>query len=211
VSGDDALRRSYDAVTDEYVRRIYDELAGKPFDREFLDRFAAPLRGAGTVAELGCGPGHVARYLHERGVDVIGLDLSPAMVEAARRLNPGIEFRAADFTALDVPDAAWAGAVAFYAIVHLDDAGLLRAFREWRRVLRPRAPLALAFHVGDETVHRDEWWGHAVDLTFRLLPTQAVTGALVASGFVVDEVLERDPYPDVEYPSRRAYLVARAL
>jgi hypothetical protein len=35
------LRASYDRVADEYVRRIYDELRHKPFDREWLDRFAA--------------------------------------------------------------------------------------------------------------------------------------------------------------------------
>jgi trans-aconitate methyltransferase len=88
---------SYDAVADEYVRRIFDELRHKPLDRELLDRFAARVRDVGLVCDMGCGPGQVARYLYERGVEVCGIDLSPAMVERARHLNPGVEFRQGDF------------------------------------------------------------------------------------------------------------------
>jgi len=49
----------------------------------FLDQIAA-LRPAGTVLDLGCGPGSVALALAERGRDVIGVDANPAMVDAAR-------------------------------------------------------------------------------------------------------------------------------
>ena len=66
-SGDDP-RGSYDAVSEEYVQRISRELDHKPFDRELLDQFADRVRERGVVAEIGCGPGHVARYLHGRGV-----------------------------------------------------------------------------------------------------------------------------------------------
>ena len=69
----DRLRRTYDAVTDEYVRRIYNELDGKPLDRSLLDRFADAVRDVGQVGDVGCGPGQVARYLHERGVTVVGI------------------------------------------------------------------------------------------------------------------------------------------
>ena len=90
---DDQKRRdcqnSYDCVADEYVRRIFDELRHKPLDRQLLDRFAARVRHAGVACDMGCGPGQVARYLHERGVEVCGVDLSPAMVERARQLTPG--------------------------------------------------------------------------------------------------------------------------
>src|SRR5262245_44744915 len=110
---DDQKRRdcqaSYDAVADEYVRRFFDELRQKPLDRELLDRFAARGRDVGPVCDLGCGPGQVARYLHERGVAVCGVDLSPAMVERARQLTPGVEFRQGDMLGLDAPDGAWAG------------------------------------------------------------------------------------------------------
>src|SRR6476660_6547825 len=85
-----ALRASYDAVAEEYVRRIGRELEGKPFDRTLLDRFADRLAGPGPVWDLGCGPGHVTRYLRARGVTIAGLDLSPALVASARRLDPAI-------------------------------------------------------------------------------------------------------------------------
>jgi trans-aconitate methyltransferase len=58
------VRTSYDRVADEYVARIYGELQHKPFDREMLDRFAARVKPHGLICDLGCGPGHVARYLY---------------------------------------------------------------------------------------------------------------------------------------------------
>ena len=54
---------SYDLVADEYARRVFDELQQKPLDRQLLDRFAARVRNAGPVCDVGCGPGHVARLL----------------------------------------------------------------------------------------------------------------------------------------------------
>src|SRR5262245_44613201 len=104
---------SYDLVADEYVRRIFEELQHKPFDRQLLDRFAARVRDAGPACDMGCGPGHVARYLHQQGVQVCGIDLSAAMVERARRLTPGLAFRQGYMMALDVPDQTWAGITAF--------------------------------------------------------------------------------------------------
>jgi SAM-dependent methyltransferase len=203
------VRASYDAVADEYTRRIAGELAHKPFDRELLDRFAAGVRGAGPVWELGCGPGHVARYLHERGVEVCGVDLSAAMVAEARRANPGVDFRQGDLRALDVADATLAGLVAFYSIIHLPRTQVTAALRGMRRALRPGGPLLLAFHVGDGTVHLDEWWDRPVRLDFEFFGSQEMAGYLRSAGFQVEQVVERDPYPEVDHPSRRANVLAR--
>ena len=82
------VRDSYDRVTEEYVARIAEELEHKPLDRQLLERFATDVRGVGLVCDVGCGPGHVARYLHDNGASVRGLDLSPAMV-ARLRAKPG--------------------------------------------------------------------------------------------------------------------------
>ena len=74
------IRESYDSAAEAYARDLATELERKPLDRHLLNRFAEDTRGRGLVADFGCGPGHVARYLHEQGVAVRGLDLSPEMV-----------------------------------------------------------------------------------------------------------------------------------
>lgn len=205
----DDLRDGYDRVAPEYAARLFGELADKPLDRRLLDRFAERVRGAGPVCDLGCGPGQVARYLHGRGVDVFGLDLSPGMLAQARRLNPEIAFATGDMRSLDAVDGAWGGIAAFYAIVHTARAELVPTLGELRRVLRPGGLLLLAFHLGQEIVHRDEFLGAAVSLDFVFFGADEVERALAAAGFAVEETIERDPYPDVEYPSRRAYVFAR--
>jgi ubiquinone/menaquinone biosynthesis C-methylase UbiE len=204
------IRQSYDRVADEYARRIFSELGNKPLDRELLSRFAAELNGRGEICDMGCGPGHIARYLRDQGADVFGLDLSPGMLDEARRLNPDISFRQGNMLALDLPDASIAGITAFYAIVHLPREALPQVFREMARVLKPGGLLLLAFHIGDETLHRDEWWDRPVALDFRFFSPQAIQRDLEAAGLVIEEIIERDPYaPEVEHQSRRAYIFAR--
>ncbi len=200
---------SYDQVADEYVRRIFGELQHKPLDRQLLDRFAASVREVGPACDMGCGPGHVARYLHEHGVQVCGVDLSPAMVERARRLTPGVEFRQGDMMALEAPDGAWAGIAAFYSIIHISRDDMARALRELRRVLRPGGLLLLTFHIGEDTIHLDEWWSQKVSVDFFFFRSDEMAGYLGAAGFEIEEIIEREPYPEVEHPSRRSYVFAR--
>src|SRR5215217_2244414 len=80
------IEASYDSVAEAFADEFYGELARKPFDRELLDRFAESVRARGRVCEIGCGPGQIARYLKDRGVQMCGLDLSREMVGCARRL-----------------------------------------------------------------------------------------------------------------------------
>jgi ubiquinone/menaquinone biosynthesis C-methylase UbiE len=80
------------------------------------------------------------------------------MVDHPRRLNPGIEFCQGDMLALGVEDGAWYGVVALYSIIHIPVPKVVKALREIKRVLRPGGLLLLAFDVGDDVLHLDEWW-----------------------------------------------------
>jgi ubiquinone/menaquinone biosynthesis C-methylase UbiE len=113
-----SIRESYDRLADEYACRIFTELQHKPLDRELLNRFVAEIAGSGEACDMGCGPGHVARYLHDAGAAVFGLDISPRMLEQARQFNPDISFQEGNMMALDLQDGALAGIAAFYAIVN---------------------------------------------------------------------------------------------
>lgn len=204
------VRESYDAAAPAYAEHLAAELDRKPLDRHLLNRFAEEMQERGLVADLGCGSGHVARYLHDRGVRVVGLDLSPEMIRVAGDLNPGLDFRVGDITRLDAPDSAYAGAVLFYALVHFDPSELGSVLREVRRVLAPEGLVLIAFHIGDEVVHVDDLFGAAVSLDFRFFSPVTVIEELRRSGLLVKEHVEREPYEGAEYPSRRCYLLAKA-
>lgn len=208
-----ATRRSYDLVAEHYAAEIGDELRHKPLDRALLDAFAE-LTAGGAIADLGCGPGHVADYLLGRGARVIGLDLSPAMCAAARRTSPA-PVGAADMAALPIRSASLAGIVCLYAVIHLDVGQRAAAYAEFARALRPGGHALIAFHTSDAEVAAGgaatvtEWWGYDVELTFRFLDPAAETRALAASGLEFVARLDRAPHPAIEHASQRTYLVLR--
>jgi len=204
----DYIRTCYDAVAREYAERFVGELRHKPLDRELLSRLATEVSDRGEVCDLGCGPGQTTAYLHGCEVDVCGLDISAENLREATRLHPGVVFEQGDMLALPRADGTIAGVVAFYAIVHFSPAQLRRALAEMYRVLRPGGRLLLAFHAGEGAVHVDEFLGRPVTLDFAYFRPAAVADELAGAGFANVEVIERDPYPDVEYPSRRAYVFA---
>ena len=201
---------SYDKVAAEYAGQYLPELEHKPFDREMLDRFAGLVKEVGgRVCDLGCGPGQVARHLHEHGVEVSGIDLSPGMVAQAQQANPGIHFQQGDMRALALADDSLAGIAAFYSLIHIAREEVTSVLKELRRVLRPGGVLLLSFHIGSEVVHLDEWWGKPVCVDFTFFERAEMEGYLRAAGFEVEDVVERPPYPEVEYQSHRAYIFAR--
>lgn len=205
----DELASSYDRVAALYTAHIAGELAGKPLDRALLAAFAEQVGSLGPIADLGCGPGHVAAFLAKLGAPVTGFDLSSGMVAQARQRYPHLAFDQGDLRALEIPDATFGGIVAFYSIIHLAPSELVPTFREWHRVLQPGGRTLLAFHSGDRVVHLDSWWEQPVDLDFRFWPTGTVSDALRQAEFTIEALLQRSPYPEVEHPSERAYLLAR--
>ncbi|MGH9933015.1 MAG: class I SAM-dependent methyltransferase, partial [Pyrinomonadaceae bacterium] len=130
------LQASYDRVAKEYVERIFNELDDKPLDRSLLDRFAERVKDKGPACDLGCGPGHVARYLKNNDIEVFGIDLSDGMVQQARTMNPDIDFHQGDMMALELADQTLSGIAAFYSIIHIPRHAVVDALIEMKRVLQ---------------------------------------------------------------------------
>jgi SAM-dependent methyltransferase len=198
----------YSRVAAEYARHYFHELDHKPFDRLQLERLAAETRAKGPLCDMGCGPGEVARFLKDLGADVLGVDLSTGMVAEAARLSPDIPFYQGNMLALDVPESSWAGIAAFYSLIHIPRPQIVSALRELGRVLKPGGVLLLSFHIGSETVHTQEWWGHTVTIDFNFYQPAEMEAWLAQAGYGRVETLLREPYPEVEHQSRRAYLFA---
>lgn len=207
----DSVRAAYDAVAEPYSADFVDELAQKPLDRALIDAFAQ-LCGPGDrppVADLGCGPGHTAHHLQCRGIRVLGVDLSPAMVALARARYPTLDVREGSILDLPLPDASCAGVLSLYSIIHLPPSRVPDALREFHRVLRPGGVLLLGFHTGTGQVHLDEWFGREVSLDGYLFDPADIAAQLEGVALPVEARLDRHPYPDIEVPTERTYLLAR--
>jgi hypothetical protein len=58
-------------------------------------------------------------------------------------------------------------------------------------------------------LQEEELWGHKLSMNFIFFQPSEIRLDLEAAGFTIDEIVEREPYPEVEYTSRRAYIFAR--
>jgi uncharacterized protein YceH (UPF0502 family) len=195
---------AYDAVAAPYADELLDELERKPFDRWLLGR-VAELADGGPVADVGCGPGHVAAFLAGCGARVTGFDLSPAMVIEARRRFPDLTFEVADLTML--PRRDWAAIAGWYSLVHLAPAELPGAVAALATALRRGGWLALALHEGNGARHLDEWFDQPVDLHFSFHARGDVLEAVQRAGLEEVEWYHRGPTGPES--TERLYVLAR--
>ena len=200
----DSTRASYDTVAADYHEILKDNLREHPFDRAALDLFAE-LVPSGLVGDLGCGPGRITTYLASRGLDAFGIDLSPGMVEVARRLYPELRFEVGTLFDLDLKDGELAGALAWYSLVHTPREDLPAVFAELFRVLQPGGYLIHAFKVGSGTRHLSNGYGHDIDLDVYSHELADMSALLAEAGFTGAATLTRAAYDYEKQP--QAYLL----
>ena len=131
-----AIAETFDAVSSSYGVTGPDFFW--PLGRKLVE--SAGIRAGDRVLDVACGTGAVSSAAAEAGANVTGIDMSPAMVETARR--NGVDARVMDAERLDFPDGSFDHVLCAFAIFFLPDPG--RALGEWRRVLRPGGRLALS-------------------------------------------------------------------
>ena len=211
------LREAWDAQAEAWVRFVRYPAGDRTNLRFNLPRFLAlvPPPGRRTL-DLGCGEGRLGAELQQLGHRIIGVDSSPAMVEAASEF---IEAAVADATALPFEDAAFDLVAAFMSLQDMDD--LDGAVQEAARVLEPGGrfcfnvlhPIASAgskesreldsaFTVSsyfeqqrhDDVVERN---GHRVVFSYIHRPLEADARALEAAGFFIEAL--REPRPPERY------------
>lgn len=203
-------RAAYDQVAADYAAILDDHLAGQAIERAVLNLFAETV--SGPVADVGCGPGRVTAYLDSVGVKAFGLDLSPGMIEVARKRYPGLEFSVASMTALPLDDGALGGLMAWYSIIHTPPERQPEIFAEFARVVEPGGMLLVAFQAADDAHLRLEHaYGHDVEYDVYRLSATRVVRELTAAGFEELWRTTRQPSDELGYKTEQAYVGLRRV
>ncbi|MGY4098212.1 class I SAM-dependent methyltransferase [Nocardia sp. R16R-3T] len=196
-------RAAYDDIAIQYTEFVKDHLARQPFDRAMLGTFAELVRADGRVADLGCGEGRITAYLAKLGLDIFGIDLSPRLLELARAQYPTLEFEEGSLEYLDTGDAALAGILVWYSIIHLPPQRMPAVLAEFHRALEPGGHALLAFFQAS-AAQGIEPFDHKVITAYRWSPDRLTTLAEQA-GFTAIARLVREPDPGER--GRQAYLL----
>ncbi|WP_232661182.1 class I SAM-dependent methyltransferase [Pseudonocardia sp. TRM90224] len=198
----DAVRDSYDRVADKYVEMVattgLGDVRSHPWLRAAMDAFADTAGKLGPVLDVGCGPGQVTAYLAERGVDVSGVDLSPRMVEHARRLHPRCTFSVGSATELDLAEGSLGGVMGWWSLFNLPRDILPEVLSTFARSLVPAGQMILATHVGDDDLARTEAYGGVpvTWTTYQWRPEQLV-GLIEEAGLKLVAELRLPPEPPI--------------
>ncbi|MBN2040173.1 MAG: class I SAM-dependent methyltransferase [Spirochaetes bacterium] len=203
------ISRVYNSLSNEYTEASSGEHEKKPKDREILDRFSREVGSAKPVWDFGCGSGHTAAYVKNLGVEISGLDLSELIIEQAKIKYPYLHFQQGNILELEFDNNSIAAVLSFYAIVHFTEDQVAEAFREIYRVIKPGGLFLFTYHIGGETIHLDEFLGKNINIDFMFFRNEFITLCLKKCGFGSIDLIEREPYPDIEYQSRRAYVFAK--
>ena len=186
----DDIRVSYDTVAADYARIVS---SGFAEELPILTNFASLVGAGGQVLDAGCGPGRVTALLRSLGLDAFGIDLSPGMIEVARRDHPELRFEVGSMTALDLPDGELGGIVSWWSVIHLPSEALAEAFAEFHRALAPGGRLLVGFHVGTDSTHKTSGYGgHPMSVFVHRRTPEQVSAVAADAGFVLHTTIGLD-------------------
>ncbi len=194
-----STRTVYDHSASLFVEAVGTEISDRTetaSDRAYLEAFADDVHalGGGPALDVGCGPGRATAFLAERGLDIRGIDLSPAMVDAARLAHPELRFDVGSLTDLGADDASVAGVVFWYSIIHTPPDDLASVWTGLARVLAPGGRALVAFQTGsNQAVERPDAYGSSASLTRHTHSVDAVRAGLEAAGLIIDLADQRPP------------------
>jgi len=204
-------RHAYDLAAQRYHDLFHDEMNEKAYDRTLLDAFAGRLPPGALLCDAGCGPSaHIGRYLADKGLSVIGVDISDRCVEMARAFNPGMRVVREDMQGLSFGAGTFDGLVAYYSIIHTPKTAVGRLFREFHRVLKPGGCLLLAVKAGSSEGYVQEILGIQAEVYFAFFDESEIRGYFERSGFAVDVLERRNPY-DFEIENERIFAIGRKI
>jgi ubiquinone/menaquinone biosynthesis C-methylase UbiE len=183
----------------------------KEYDRKLLDSFAAKFNKDSFICDAGCGPSaHIGKYLFEKGIKVVGVDISEKCIELAQQYNPDMKFECADIGSMPFDDTSFDGVISYYSIINTPKNYMSRIFNEFRRVLKPEGYLLVAVKAGTTEGYIDDLLGIRTKIYSTLFTQEEIVAYFSQAGFLLEFFDKRSPY-DFEISNERIFAIGKKL
>jgi trans-aconitate methyltransferase len=193
----ECTRRAYNDVADLYQSLFKNELAEKPFDREYLDRFSRLLPNDACVCDAGCGPSaQYGRYLFDKHINVFGIDISDRCIELARQHDHEMKFVRTDFLDWDHPHASLDAIISYYSIIYTPKKFLGSVLNVFKQKLKPRGWLLIVVKKGEFDGFQDTILGVPARSYWAEYQEDELRTHIETAEFAVQELIVRAPYED---------------
>lgn len=203
--------QAYNLVAQRYHDLFHNEMNEKEYDQRLLDSFAGRFNEDSVICDAGCGPsGHIGRYIFDKGIQVVGVDISDKCVEMARQHNPQMRFEYGDIGNLAFDDGSFDGIISYYSIIDTPKKYVNRIFNEFRRVLKPNGYLLVAVKAGTAEGYIYDLLGIKTEIYFTLFTEEEITNYFEQAGFPLEFIEKRNPY-DFEISNERIFAIGKKM
>jgi ubiquinone/menaquinone biosynthesis C-methylase UbiE len=204
-------KQAYNKAAEKYQQLFFDELDKKEFDKNYLDKFSKHFDSNSIICDAGCGPcGHIAKYLTDKGVNVIGIDISEKCIEIAQKNFPTIRFEVGDFCKLNFRDNYFDGIISYYSVIDTPKIYLNKVMREFNRVLKIGGYLLLVVKEGATEGFQSDLLGIETEIYFSLFTEKEIEYFLKSNNFKIIKIEQRNPYAD-EISINRIFSISKKI
>ena len=200
-------RQAYNLAAQKYHDLFYNEMNEKEYDRKLLDSFAARFNKDSLICDAGCGPSaHIGEYLFDKGIKVVGVDISEKCIDLAKLNNPEMKFECDDICDMPFDDNSFDGLISYYSIINTPKIYIPKIFSEFRRVLKPDGYLLVAVKAGTTEGYIDDLIGIKTKIYNTLFTQKEIADYFKEAGFALEFIDKRNPY-DFEISNERIFAI----
>jgi len=202
-------QQAYNLAAQKYHDLFHNEMNEKEYDRKLLNSFAARFNKDSLICDAGCGPSaHIGRYLFDKGIKVIGVDISEKCIELAQLNNPDMKFKCADISSMPFDVSSFDGIISYYSIINTPKIYVSKVFDEFRRVLKPEGYLLVAVKAGTTEGYIDDLLGIKTKIYSTLFTQDEIVAYFSQAGFLLEFFDKRNPY-DFEISNERIFAIGK--
>ncbi|HSW54295.1 MAG TPA: methyltransferase domain-containing protein [Ignavibacteriaceae bacterium] len=204
-------RQAYNLAAQKYHDLFHNEMNEKEYDRKLLNSFAAKFNKDSLICDAGCGPSaHIGRYLFEKGIKVVGVDISEKCVELAQLNNSNMNFECADICSMPFDKNSFDGLISYYSIINTPKIYVNKIFAEFHRVLKPDGYLLIAVKAGINEGYVDELLEIKTKIYSSLFGQEEIADYFKKAEFALEFIDKRNPY-DFEISNERIFAIGEKV